>query len=242
MLRVAAAGMAIPTFATVAGMSTVTLPLAGTVHNIVHEIGSDGVVGVKSGYTSQAAGCMVLAGYRTVGGHTVLVLASALGQSEPTPAPTPATPSASAPTSAPTSAPATVPTTTTTTAPYSPIEAQYPLLYTGPIVEHLLDTTESAVVPVQVAEPGQTVATPTVHWAGSTRREPAEATRSAILLATPGQRVRMRTTAVTTDAAGPGHPPTTVARFTLGAQTVVVPVQLLHRLPDPSWWWKLLHN
>src|ERR1039458_8583690 len=34
-LRIAAAGMAIPAFADVVGMPTVSLPLVGTVHNIV---------------------------------------------------------------------------------------------------------------------------------------------------------------------------------------------------------------
>ena len=67
------------------------LPGVGTVHNIVTEIGTDGIVGVKSGYTSQASGCMVLAGFRSVGGRSVLVLASALGQREPAPAPPPST-------------------------------------------------------------------------------------------------------------------------------------------------------
>ncbi len=76
----AAAGMAIPTFAKVVDKATVTLPLVGTVNNIVTQIGSNGVVGIKSGYTSQAGACMVLAGYRTIGGRSVLVLALALGQ------------------------------------------------------------------------------------------------------------------------------------------------------------------
>ena len=84
-LRIAGAGMAIPTFAVVAGMPTVNLPGVGTVRNIVTAIGTDGIVGVKSGYTSQASGCMVLAGFRTIGGRSVLVLASALGQREPDP-------------------------------------------------------------------------------------------------------------------------------------------------------------
>jgi len=102
-LRIAAAGMAIPTFARVAGMAKVNLPGVGVVNNIVTKIGSDGIIGVKSGYTSQASGCMVLAGMRSIDGRSVLVLASALGQKEPTPPPPPAENS---------SAPA--PTTTTT--------------------------------------------------------------------------------------------------------------------------------
>jgi hypothetical protein len=144
-LRIAAAGMAIPTFASVAGMATVNLPGVGTVRNIVSEIGTDGIVGVKSGYTSQASGCMVLAGFRSVDGRSVLVLASALGQREPGPAARLSTTAPSAGAPAPSVAPA-APASTTTTAPYSAIEAKYPLLYTGPIVEHLLDDSEAAVV------------------------------------------------------------------------------------------------
>ncbi len=67
-LRVAAAAMTIPTFAEVVAMTSVTLPLVGTVPNIVTEIGSNGVVGIKSGYTSQAKGCMVLAAVADGGG------------------------------------------------------------------------------------------------------------------------------------------------------------------------------
>ena len=115
-LRIAAAGMAIPTFASVAGMPTVNLPGVGTVHNIVTAIGTDGIVGVKSGYTSQASGCMVLAGFRSVDGRSVLVLASALGQREPAPAPRPSTAAAPLRRPGPTTTAPAVPTTTTTTA------------------------------------------------------------------------------------------------------------------------------
>jgi D-alanyl-D-alanine carboxypeptidase (penicillin-binding protein 5/6) len=246
MLRIAAAGMAIPTFASVAAMPTVTLPLVGTVHNIVKGIGTDGIVGVKSGYTSQASGCMVLATYRSVDGRSVLVLAAALGQREPTPpqpkpAASPGTKPTATTTTTPTPAPS--PTTTTTTTPYSPIEAQYPLLYTGPIVERLLDATGAAVVAVPVTAPGRVVATATVRWGGDEHRVPAVAARGAWLLALPGQRVTMQTAAVaSTGTTTDPRPSAGVARFTVGTETAVVPVRLAEDLPDPSWWWKVLHN
>jgi len=236
-LRVAAAGMAIPTFASVAGMPTVNLPGVGTARNIVTEIGTDGIVGVKSGYTSQASGCMVLAGFRSVDGRSVLVLASALGQKEPVPAPPPApTPSSGGPT---TTAASAVPTTT---APYSALEAQYPLLYTGPIVEHLLDASESAIVPVPVVAAGHTVGTASAEWGRARRVVPVVAAQGAWLLGVPGQRVAaamapMTPSGATTDAGSVG-----AVRFTLGPQVETVPVRLVHRLPDPGWWWKVLHN
>ena len=79
-LRVTQAAMAIPTFAAVVAQPTVTLPVAGVLYNYVTSVGTDGVVGVKSGFTQLAMGCLVLAGERTVAGQRVLVLAAVTGQ------------------------------------------------------------------------------------------------------------------------------------------------------------------
>jgi len=79
-LRLVAAAMAIPTFAAVVAQPSVTLPVAGTMWNFVQSVGSDGVVGVKSGFTQAAMGCLVLAAQRTVDGRKVLVLAAVTGQ------------------------------------------------------------------------------------------------------------------------------------------------------------------
>lgn len=237
-LRIAAAGMAIPTFAKVAGMPMVNLPWVGNVRNIVTSIGTDGIVGVKSGYTSQAAGCMVLAGFRTVDGHSVLVLASALGQSEPVPAPPPHAGTASAGTPA-TTAP---PTTTTPTAPYSPIEAEYPLLYTEPIVQQLLDTTEAAIVPVTVVTPSHRAGMARTEWAGTRLLEPVVTDHTAWLLGVPGQRVAATMDPATASGVRAGAGSVGVVRYALGSQTETVPIRLDHSLPDPGWWWKVLHD
>jgi D-alanyl-D-alanine carboxypeptidase (penicillin-binding protein 5/6) len=240
-LRIAAAGMAIPTFASVAGMPTVNLPGVGAVHNIVSEIGTDGIVGVKSGYTSEASGCMVLAGFRSIGGRSVLVLASALGQREPAPAPPPSTTASSAEVPTRTAASA-APTTTTTVAPYSAIEAKYPLRYTGPIVEHLLDDSEAAIVPVPVVTAGYTVGTATTEWGGARVVVPVVAANGAWLLGVPGQRVAGAMASEAPSGAKPDAGWAGTVRFTLGPQTETVPVRLVRRVPDPGWWWKLLHN
>jgi D-alanyl-D-alanine carboxypeptidase (penicillin-binding protein 5/6) len=79
-LLVTRAAMAIPTFAAVVAQPSVTLPVAGVLDNYVSAVGTDGIVGVKSGFTQLAMGCLVLAGERTVGGHQVLVLAAVTGQ------------------------------------------------------------------------------------------------------------------------------------------------------------------
>jgi len=248
-LRIASAGMALPAFASVVAMAAVSLPLAGVVQNIVKLIGTDGIVGVKSGYTSQSGGCMVLASYRVVQGHSVLVLAAALAQLEPRPpAPSPPTtasgggPAVAPPTTTTTTTTAPAATTTTTTAaPYSPIEAEYPLLYTGPIVERLLDVSASAVVPVPAVAQGSVVRMAGADWGGVRHEVPAVATRSAWLLGVPGQRVAVTTPPSPPPVDGPPSMAGTV-RFTLGQQTETVPLRLLHRLPEPTWWWKVLHN
>ncbi len=228
-LRIAAAGMAIPTFASVVAMPAVNLPGVGPAPNIVSAIGTDGIVGVKSGYTSQASGCMVLAGFRFVDGRSVVVLASALGEREPAPAPPPA---ATASTTA-------APTTSTTTAPYSALEAQYPLLYTEPLVEHLLDTSVAEVVPVPVVATGQKVGTASTESGGAEWLVPVVAAHGAWLLGVPGERVvsTMAPPGAETAGASAG-----AIRFTLGTQTETVPVRLVHPLADPGWWWKVLHN
>ena len=79
-LRVAAAAMAMPTFAAVVDQPTVTLPIAGTLPNYVQSVGIDGIVGLKSGFTQAAMGCLVLAAVRTVGGKPVVILAAVTGQ------------------------------------------------------------------------------------------------------------------------------------------------------------------
>jgi D-alanyl-D-alanine carboxypeptidase (penicillin-binding protein 5/6) len=80
VLRLTSAAMAIPTFAAVVDQHLVTLPVAGPLLNYVQSVGTDGIVGVKSGFTQAAMGCLVLAANRTVAGRSVLVLAVVTGQ------------------------------------------------------------------------------------------------------------------------------------------------------------------
>ncbi len=229
MLRIAAAGMAIPTFASVVDEPTATVPMAGVISNVVTLIGTDGIVGVKSGYTSQAAGCMVLAADRSVAGRSVLVLAAVLGQKiQPPPAVATTPPAAGAP--------------TPTTVPYNALEAQYPLLYAGPLVEGLLYVSETGVTPVILTRPGQVMGTATAEWAGSRRAMPAIATTGAMLLGVPGQRI----TSVITPMPHRGRRlvPDQVGsiRFDLGTETAVVPLARRGALVPPDWTWKVLHG
>ena len=59
---------------------SIPFQVAGTVWNFNPGLGVDGIIGVKSGYTSQAGACLATAAYRTVGHMTGLVIAVSLGQ------------------------------------------------------------------------------------------------------------------------------------------------------------------
>jgi D-alanyl-D-alanine carboxypeptidase (penicillin-binding protein 5/6) len=238
-LRIAAAGMAIPTFAEVVGMKSVTLPLVGVKPNIVTEIGSNGVIGVKSGYTSAAKGCMVLATNRVVEGRSVLVLVAVLGQ--PTPPPT--VPTTTTTTAPPAGTPAsTAPTTTTTTIPTDELNVPDPFKYTRPVVEGLLDATAAGIVKAPVSSAGQMVGTVNANWGGSTHQVGVVTSGTAWLVGWPGQQVTA-TTKLTKVRAG-GSKGTVVGRaeYVLGSQTTTVPLELVRTVPEPSWWWRLTHG
>jgi serine-type D-Ala-D-Ala carboxypeptidase (penicillin-binding protein 5/6) len=79
-LRIAMRAMAIPTFAAVVSQTSINLPIAGVIPNYVSSIGSDGIIGVKSGFTQAAMGCLVLAADRMVDGEKILVMAAVTGQ------------------------------------------------------------------------------------------------------------------------------------------------------------------
>lgn len=257
-LRIAAAAMQDPTFAQVVGLTSITLPVVGTLPNIVTEIGKNNVVGIKSGYTSAAGGCMVLAADRVVQGRTVLVLVAVLGQ--PTPPPTvpptttttapkttttmvPTTPGAASPPATaapPTTAPP--PTTTTTTTPLNDLNVPDPFRYTRPVVDALFDAAQAGVVPVPVAARGVAVGTATVFWGGQVHRVQVEAARPAWLMGWPGQQVVAVTTLGRVPPGGPRGSSVGTARFSLGSQAQTVPLQLSSTVPEPSWWWRLLHG
>jgi D-alanyl-D-alanine carboxypeptidase (penicillin-binding protein 5/6) len=79
-LRLAEIAMENPVFAQLVAQPSVVEPLAGQVANYVSAVGHDGVVGVKSGFTQAAMGCLVLAARRPVDGRSVLLLAAVTGQ------------------------------------------------------------------------------------------------------------------------------------------------------------------
>ena len=83
ILKVAAPDMEDPVFASMVLMRSVTLPVAGTISTYTPLLGLDGIIGVKSGFTSEAGGCDVLAVMRTVHGVPTLVITAVTGQEGP---------------------------------------------------------------------------------------------------------------------------------------------------------------
>ena len=79
-LRLTEAAMADPAFAAMVSQPSVTLPMAGSVANFNTLLGQDGVVGVKTGASTAAGGCLSVAALRPVAGRPALVYAVVLGQ------------------------------------------------------------------------------------------------------------------------------------------------------------------
>jgi serine-type D-Ala-D-Ala carboxypeptidase (penicillin-binding protein 5/6) len=83
LLKVAAPDMGNPTFAGIVKMTSTTLPVAGTISTYTPLLGFQGVIGVKSGFTSAAGGCDVVAVFRQAHGHSALILSAVTGQEGP---------------------------------------------------------------------------------------------------------------------------------------------------------------
>jgi len=261
VLRASAAGMAIPSFAEIVAKPTLTFPSVGTLHNRVPEVGVNGVIGIKSGYTSKAGACMVLAANRIVSGRTVLVIVAVLGQPTPPPVlpttttttrprPTPKPPpsSAGAATST-TPGPTTTteplrpgPTTTTTSIPYDELIIVDPYKFTRPVVEPLLQAAQAGLVDAEVATAHQQVGTVASTWGGRSHPVSVVTTAAAHLPGWPGSAVhsmvRYRTVA-------PGSKAGTVAGtvlYAIGSEFQGVPIVLSDTVSEPNWWWRLVHG
>ncbi|HEX5994880.1 MAG TPA: hypothetical protein VFY84_07030 [Jiangellales bacterium] len=76
----ASKAMALPAFAEIVKQKQATLPVAGTVKNYNELVGRDGVVGIKTGSTDEAGGCLVFSAVANVGGRKLTIVGAVLGQ------------------------------------------------------------------------------------------------------------------------------------------------------------------
>ncbi|MBE1486130.1 D-alanyl-D-alanine carboxypeptidase family protein [Plantactinospora soyae] len=72
--------MKLPAFAEIVAQKKATLPVAGTVKNYNSLVGRDGVVGIKTGSTDEAGGCLVFAAVVKVGGRRITIVGAVFGQ------------------------------------------------------------------------------------------------------------------------------------------------------------------
>jgi len=79
-VRLGMAAMRVPVLATIAAMSTAVLPVAGLVRNYNTLLGQDGIVGLKTGSTQAAGGCVLVAAWHKASGRKTLIVAAAFGQ------------------------------------------------------------------------------------------------------------------------------------------------------------------
>lgn len=79
-VRLAMRVMQIPAFRQTVALVQATLPVAGPQFNKDALLGRDGIIGIKTGTTSQAGGCFVFAARDRVGGRAVIVIGAVLHQ------------------------------------------------------------------------------------------------------------------------------------------------------------------
>jgi D-alanyl-D-alanine carboxypeptidase (penicillin-binding protein 5/6) len=79
-VRLGLAAMRVPALAAIAAEPTAVVPVAGVVRNTNTLLGRDGIVGLKTGSTQAAGGCLLVAAWPEVSGHRTLIVAATFGQ------------------------------------------------------------------------------------------------------------------------------------------------------------------
>ena len=82
-VRLAEVAMADLAFKAIVAEREATIPVAGTIKNYNRFVGTDGLIGVKTGSTSAAGGCFIAAVRSSAGGREVIAFAAVLGQPGP---------------------------------------------------------------------------------------------------------------------------------------------------------------
>jgi D-alanyl-D-alanine carboxypeptidase (penicillin-binding protein 5/6) len=79
-VRLGMAAMRMPALAAIAAKPMAVVPVAGVVRNYNTLLGQDGIVGLKTGSTQAAGGCVLIAAWHKAGGHNTLIVAATFGQ------------------------------------------------------------------------------------------------------------------------------------------------------------------
>ena len=110
------------------------------------------------------------------------------------------------------------------------------------MVERLLSAAEAAVVEVTVATVGELLGSVTSTWGGMAHPAPVVAATGASLAAWPGQQVRSLLRFVGIPPGSPQGTRVGTALYAIGTEFTAVPLRLSASVPEPSWWWRLLHS
>jgi D-alanyl-D-alanine carboxypeptidase (penicillin-binding protein 5/6) len=78
-VALARAAMKSPALAQIVAMPQATIPIVGVVKNVNSQLGQDGIVGVKTGSTDEAGGCLLFAADLTVAGKKLRLVGAVLG-------------------------------------------------------------------------------------------------------------------------------------------------------------------
>jgi serine-type D-Ala-D-Ala carboxypeptidase (penicillin-binding protein 5/6) len=79
-VRLGMAAMRVSALAAIAAEPTAVVPVAGLVRNTNTLLGQDGIVGLKTGSTQAAGGCVLVAAWHQGSGHRTLIVAATFGQ------------------------------------------------------------------------------------------------------------------------------------------------------------------
>jgi len=79
LIKLGQAAMDNSAIAEIVSEKSATLPVAGQIYNYNQLLGSDGIIGIKTGNTDQAGGTYLFAVDRSIGGQTILLIGATLG-------------------------------------------------------------------------------------------------------------------------------------------------------------------
>jgi D-alanyl-D-alanine carboxypeptidase (penicillin-binding protein 5/6) len=79
-VRLGLAAMRVPALAAITAESGAVVPVAGAIRNTNTLLGQDGIVGLKTGSTEAAGGCLLVAAWQRVNGRGTLTVAAVFGQ------------------------------------------------------------------------------------------------------------------------------------------------------------------
>jgi D-alanyl-D-alanine carboxypeptidase (penicillin-binding protein 5/6) len=80
LIKLAMTVMRLPVFAQIVEQTQASLPVAGVVRNLNTLLGQGGIIGIKTGHTDQAGGCLVFAADLMIDGQPARIYGAVMGQ------------------------------------------------------------------------------------------------------------------------------------------------------------------